>query len=393
MKFSDRIKKGFADKRREALPEEKKKEVQTQKIEQVFEKLVSKENRYIFYCPDIPFATSLMKTIYQIAYEGKEAGFNTLVLHEVPGFNPRNFLKEEWVKDVPVKYIQKKQSKHKISTTFSFDATDTIIIPDGFWSVMEAFHDVKGLQKVVLAVGYGGIITTPPGLNWAELGFTDVICTNEFIAQEYSSLWPWLNYHIVPYYIDDYSFIPLERGEVYPAIALSCRSREMANSILNVFYNHYPFLDLIDFKILKRLDSTEFQDVLSHCSCLVLVDEQAADCPTPYEALKLNVPSIVSYGRGYEEIANLTKDIPNSMFFTSTDVFEIATAIAEFCYGWLYRENDVFDSTSVLQTKSKKQTKEKSFEVLSLLQENRIQHFTAIKEAIEKTYNQESLIQ
>ena len=92
----DQAAKTKADK---AITTEERKERRYEKLNAIFEELGNKKNRYLFYCPDIPFANTMVKTIYEYANILKQAGFNAIVMHEVKPFKP-DWLKYDWVKDI-----------------------------------------------------------------------------------------------------------------------------------------------------------------------------------------------------------------------------------------------------------------------------------------------------
>lgn len=372
----DQVEKLSYDK---SLSEEKRKERRYRKLEEIFELIGDKQNRYYYYCPDIPMACALVKTIYQHVSALNSIGYNAFVMHEVKGFKP-TWLKDEKINNVPTIYLSEKSVVGKYSTpSFDFKPTDSIIIPDGFWTVMEGFAEVKQVHKIVMAHGYGGIVTTQPGYNWGFLGFTDVICTSEQLKQDYQKLWPNMNYHVAPYYIDTTEFEAIPAKDVFPAIGLSCRSREDAQAIINIFKNRYPFLSMFDFRILKKLDTEGYADVLKHCCLQVVVDEKAGNPPCILEAISTNTPSLAVYGRGYQHFI----DQEGVMFIDTNDMFEIAEATAHFCMGWLENPTTAIADKSILQNYTKEKTIAALNKTFQSLQQSKVQLFTAIKSAVD----------
>ena len=362
-----------------SLTEEKRKELRYRKLDEYFKELGDKTNRYFFYCPDIPFPCSLVKTTYQHAYQLTKLGYNAVVMHENKGFKPE-WLQYEWVKEVKTTSLtqgQGKQGHHR--ATFNFTPTDSVIIPEGFWSTMEAFADIKQVHKIVLAHGYGGIITTQPGANWAYLGFTDVICVSEKLKSDYEKLWPMMNYHVIPYIIDQKEFEPLPTKEIFPAIALSARSREDAQSLINIFKNRYPFLSMFDFRIMKKHNTEAYVDVLRHCALQVLVDEKAGHPATPLEAISCGVPTIAVYGRGYEHLA----EQEGMIFVTNNDLFELAEAIAHFCLSWLDNPTVSIADKTILENYTEVKCQQALTSTFAKLQSSKVQLFSAIKQAVD----------
>jgi glycosyltransferase involved in cell wall biosynthesis len=390
--FQQRLQETARKNALDKLSPEAKKERSLQRLEETFFKLGNKENTYLFYCPDMPFGTTSVKTIYEFAYKLQKLGFKTKVLHEQYGFKP-NWFKDEWVKEVKVDYIQGKpsaKSNKRPEANYRFQPTDTIILPEGFWTLAEGFKDIKPLSKVILALGYGGLMTAEPGLDWSHFGFTDVICLTERLKQDYQAVWPHFRYHVVPYSINTESFTPVPVDKVYPAIGLSVRNREDAQAIINIFYNRYPYLDIFEFKVLKRLDTKTYADTLKHCACLVFIDEKAG-CPAPpLEAIASGLPTIAVYGRGMEHLSLH----PSIQWLENNDFFVIAEALATFCIKWLQDPTVQVTDKEILDNYTNEKVDVALTTTFNELQQNKIQTFTAIKTAIDNnrlTYEEQDL--
>lgn len=378
--FQKSLETGMKNQRDAALPLEKRIAERVQKLEGIFQQLGDKTNRYLFYCPDIPFACSTVKIIYQHAAYLNAMGFNATILHEVKGYKPTWLKQEEIVKGVKTIYLSEKKKDGKISKpSFNFLPTDTIIIPEGFWTVMTGFQETKMLHKVVMAFGYGGFLTAEPGANWASLGFTDVLCISEGLRQDYEKLWPNLKYHTIGYDIDQTEFSPLPTKDIKPDIALSCRSREDAQAIINIFYSKYPMLDMFQFKILKRLDTDDYATLLKQSCVMVFVDEKSGHPAPPLEALSCEVPVISVFGRGQEHLA----EQQGMIWLASNDIFGIVETLAEFCLNWLEHNVVPITDKAILDKYNVDVIKTKLLNVYEELQAHKIKLFSAVKTAAE----------
>lgn len=378
--FSSDLEKSFIQKKEEAMSEEQRKELRYKKLEAIFQQLSDKTNRYLFYCPDIPFACTLVKTIYEQAALLKELGFNTRIIHEVKGYKP-SWLTSDLKKDLPIDFLtERKKNGQMTKPSYPFTPTDTIIIPEGFWTVMTGFVEIKQIHKVVLAVGYGGIATAEPGANWSDLGFTDVICISERLKEDYSKLWPQLQYHVAPYTINQEEFKPLSTEQVYPSIALAARSREDAQAIINIFYNRYQFLDMFQFKVMKKMDTSTYADTLRHCCVQVLVDEKAGHPAPPLEAISAGIPTITVYGRGQDHLS----EQEGVIWLDSNDNFQIAEALAHFCLNWLQNKTRFIENKDILKKYSKEEVKNSLLNTFNALQGQKIKLFAAIKTAVDQ---------
>lgn len=379
-KFQEELRKGFEKKRDESLPEEDRKEIRYKKLESVFTQIGNNKNKYIFYCPDIPFASTIVSTIYEQAFLLQEAGYNTLVLHDEKGFKP-NWLTEDYVKKVKVDYLTEKNTSATKIPEYKFNPTDTIIVPESFWSIMQNFAGNKTINKVVLAFGYGGFATDDIGIDFSMLGFHNVICLSEQIKNDYQAIWPHLTYHVCSYTINTEKFSPLEKTERQPTIGLSIKSRSDAAVILNLFRNKYPYFGFFDFRILKKLTLDQYAESLKECSLLVHMDEKDGYPKPVLEAIACDVPVLTIKSRNLSHLSSHSQVIQAY----STDWFEIVDLIAEFCVSYLEAETiSNLDKEYINNNHSKEFVTSCLLKTVSILQEDRVKFFSAVKTAIDE---------
>lgn len=379
--FRKELESSFAVKKDKELSTEERKEARYKKLDKIFESIGNKKNRYLFYCPDIPFANSMVKVIYEYVHLLNSAGYNAQVLHEQTGFKP-NWLKYDWIKDIEIGYLSDKKKQGGYSTpTWDFKPTDTVIIPDGFWEVMKSLYQITSLHKVVLCFGYSGLSTIDPGISWSLVGITDVICVSEQVRDDYKQLWPEMNYHVVGYEINFDKLEPIEPTEVKPIIGLMARSREDAQQIINIFFTKYPFLDLFQFKIMKKLNTDQYFEILRECAALVFIDEKAGYPAPPIEALAADVTVIAPYGRG---MSHILKE-KNIIWTSSNDNFLIVEELAGFCLDWLEKIPETNKKNNTLLNKFKqKEVLKNLLTTMDSLQEYKVKFFTAVKKAAEE---------
>lgn len=377
--FRKSLDEGFKRQADLKMTDEDRKEARYAKLDKIFEQLGDKKNRYLFYCPDIPFPCSTVKIIYEHAAYLNAMGYNAIILHEVKGYRPSWLKTEGLIKASKVIYLSERKKDGRVSKpSFDFSPTDTIIIPEGFWTVMTGFAEVKTLHKVVMAFGYGGFSTAEPGANWGSLGFTDVLCVSEGLKADYERLWPNLNYHVIGYDVDQTQFSPIPAIEVKPEIALSCRSREDAQAIINIFYSTYPMLDMFQFKVLKKLDTNEYTEALQSAAVLVFQDEKSGHPAPPLEAISCETPVISVFGRGQEHLT----EQEGMIYLPSADPFVISEALAEFCINWLEGNVKPITNKALLDLYNVDVIKTKLNFVFDELQQHKVKLFTAIKQAV-----------
>ena len=244
---------------------------------------------------------------------------------------------------------------------------------------MEQLSQMRPLHKIVLAFGYGGVITAQAGLNWSHLGFQDVLCVSENLVNDYKSLWPYLNYYVTGYEIESDKLVPLSHNEKRPVIGLMTRNREDASQLINTFYSKYPFLDIFEFKILKKLSTNTYYESLKNCSVLVFIDDNAGYPAPPVEAIALDVPVITVYGRGLNHL-NSQEGI---LWVPQKDMFLITEKLAEFCYSWLISPTKEIKDKEIVKEFSSKKVLENLLNTFNILQEEKVRTFIAIKNAVD----------
>jgi len=272
-----------------------------------------------------------------------------------------------------------KQGKYS-APVWDFKPTDTIIIPDSFWEVMKNLYDIKTLHKVVLCMGYSGLNTIEPGINWGTIGFTDVICMSENVMNDYKEMWPHLNYYLVGYPINFDKLKPINKLEQKPIIGLDCRSREDAQMIINLFYAKYPFLDLFQFKVLKKMDTASYMESIRQCACIVFVDEKAGYPAPPVEAIVADVPVIAVYGRGMKHLEKQE----GITWLSTNDNFLIVDELAGFCLNWLENIPQEIQDKQVTVSFELPVVTTNLLTSMDVFQEYKIKLFTAIKSAVDE---------
>lgn len=376
-KFQEELDKSIKKHDDKSMSEEKRKEKRYKKLEEIFNELGNKENRYLFYCPDFKDACTINKTIYEYVNILTTLGYTALVVHETKGYKP-TFLPESLTKNVKVLYLSQK-SKGEIVPELKFKPTDTIIIPDAFWPVMTGFYDTKSVHKVVLCFGYNGLAAATAGADWGLLGFNDVICLSESLKDDYSKLWPNLNYHVASYSIDRNLFTEEKSVNKQPVIAISARDRDDAQTLINVFYAKYPFMDMFRFVVLKGMETDEYVEALQKSVVSVLIEPKAGYPPLPLESIACNTPVIMVPSRGTGHLLN-----NNNISWVENDSFMIAEILFEYCIAFLDDQIPSNLSKDILDKFDSKIAVDNLHEVVKQLQGVKVQQFTAIKDAVDK---------
>lgn len=352
--FESRLHQGFKQKRIQNLSPVQKQEYRERKIEEIFEEITNKEDRYIFYCPDILIVNNLVRMIYDMAFYLKKSGYNILILHEIKGFKCKWILNEkryEEYKIIPIDYIiQKKSSKSKKDkNSYSFKPSDTLIIPDVFQEILDNILELKLVQKVVLVSSYLGLGALRPGVNYKQLGVSSFIFLERRLMEDYVEMFKEEDNQFLlmdEYPIDKELFNENknEINEVWPVIAMSnIGNQKLASQVTSIFYNLYPRLSLFSFKIVDRTNYEEYVDSLKHSCIFLILDDTIGFKQIIMESLEMGVPC-VTYER--REL-NLLSGMKEEVEVLQKDPFEIAKVIASYCTLWLEESNNKLKNEAI----------------------------------------------
>lgn len=377
------------------LSETEKTVQRTKILNEIFLQLSNKENRYIFYCPDIALVNNLVKLIYETAYECKKMGFNVLILHEINGFKCKwLFEKYKHLSDLSVEYIIKKKSakSNKTKSNYSFKPSDTLIIPDHFQEMLDNLMDVKLIQKVVYVSSYTGLSSLNPGVDYNSLGVSKAIFTEQKLLDDYTSLFNIESVSLVnpPVNKEIFNNDIREVSEIFPTVCLSnIGSNDYTQQVINIFYNKYPQLRIFSFKILPRDNFEYYLNTLKHAALMVVLDKNLGNTQLITEALACGIP-VFSFQRRELEDKKFKEII------AGTNPFEIAHNIALFCQQWLNFSTTLFTDgvnniTNDLSEHNYETFHKELLDVMNYLQENRVKYFTSIKQSIDSIEAQQLL--
>jgi len=380
------IEQNLKQARIDSMPEKEKKGYKLRLLEEVFLQLSNKDNRYIFYCPDIAVVNTLVKFIYETAYEVQQLGYNIVVLHEIDGFKCKWLFNEyKHLKTLNVEYIIKKKSRksNKTKSQYSFKISDTLIVPDQFQEILDNLIETKLIQKVILVSSYSGLSSLNPSYDYNTIGVKKLLFTNKELKEDYEKLFSFEGHMLDEYPLETFS-IERKETEIYPTICLTnIGNNELAQQIINVFYNKYPNLKIFTFKVLPRDNYEYYIDSLKHCCLLLVVDKILCSSQMIDEAIQLGIP-VASFKR-----RQVDNELNENISFGS-DAFEIAESLAVFCEHWLNLPTQTI-TDSILKISTNLKFKEKSIDkfkeqiknICLDLQEERIKYFASIKHSID----------
>lgn len=300
-----------------------------------------KKNRYIFYCPDIAVVNPLVKLVYEVALQAKNAGYNVTILHEMQGFKAKWLFESEDYKEykkLNVEYIINKVSKKskREKNLYTFKVTDTLIVTDVYQEMLMNIlseESLKLMQKIVLVTGYMGISSLPPGMDYQKLDVNSLVFFDDNIRTDYETLFT--NSKI--YLLNNY---PISNGfkedkvlsnETVPVILVSgVGNNEKVQELINIFYNKYPTLNMFTFKIVAREDMNIYIENIATSAAYVILDKNIVTKQMIYETISMGVPVILPSRREF-----ITDQSLFEYFCVDDDMFIMADSIATYCTQWL----------------------------------------------------------
>jgi len=304
--YSEQLAEAFRKKNLEKLSPEDKAERELNLINDFIQGIDEKTNRILFYCPDMEFPSRSLVTIYQFSNLLNKLGYNSIVLHEEYGFKP-TWLDTKF-EHLQVQYLSSKKDKikkqNKSHASFTFKANDTVIVPDGFWYIMENLAEEK-----TISVGQNLMI-------------------------DHQTLFPYIKFEHIPYVIDEAK--PIEnKTEIKPEIGLFVRNKREAAQIINAFVNKYPMLSVWQFKVLRKLNSNNYIDQLAKSAILVVHDPMSGCVVPPLEAISVNIPVLLAKTRNVEHLQSA-----DNIIACDDSIFAVVDELAAFCYNWMFESNE-----------------------------------------------------
>lgn len=364
--------------------DEFKKEYKNKALETIISEIANDKNRYIFYCPDIVLVNTLVKLIYETAYEFHKSGSEVVILHEMNGFKCNWLFKDEnykHLKELKLDYIiQKKGAKTKRTTNnYSFKVSDTLIVPDQFIEMFENLTEVKLMQKVLLITSHVGISSIQPGTSLKGLGIDKIIFTEEKLREDYELLFNDIEYlSLINYPINSKAFSNRIEKEITPFITVSqIGNNDFVQQVINIFYNKYPNLKFFNFRLLDRNSLELYIENLQKAAGFLVLDKNLNSLQMIHEALSMGCPVFTTKRREVEDSlsANITLGV---------DAFDIADNLAKYCQYWLTEKTSSVDEETKSLVDNSFRTYEnfnkEIIEIMSNLKQNRVEFFAKIKE-------------
>lgn len=257
---------------------------QISKLEKSIENLKTKKSRIYFFVQDTKGnAKASISYIYNLALTLKNAGYNSIILHEKPDYTGvSGWLGEEYMKELPHAAIE--------GQNLEVAPEDFLVIPELFGFVMGQVAKLP-CGKIVLCQAYDHVLETlQPGQTWTQNGFYKCITTSETQKEFLENLMRGVSYDILKPFISD-SF-QKQTLPPKPIIAVHTRDPRDTANLIKSFYVKFPQYRWITFRDMRGQSEQQFANTLKECFVSVWIDETSAYGTFPLESMRTNVPVI-----------------------------------------------------------------------------------------------------
>lgn len=250
------------------------------KLEEILKNLKEKNVNIYFFTIDTKGAASAsVAHMYETAKILGDLGYKAHLLYDKAEYTGVDgWLGEDYAK-----------LSHKITDNLNIEASDIIVIPEVFPTVMQQLSKFP-CRKVVLSQAYTHIFELLPiGKTWNyDYKFFDVITTTDAQAEYIKNHFPQMNTHIIAPAISG-EFTPATEP-VQPVIGIMARKQTDILNIIKSFYLQFPMYKWITFKDLRGLSRKDFANQVKNTCLSVWVDDVSSFGTFPLESMECNVP-------------------------------------------------------------------------------------------------------
>ena len=255
-------------------------EQQIKKLEESISHLENKTARIYVMVQDTkgnPKAS--VRYMYQFALALKNAGYNSIILHEKNDYIGVG----EWLGE---KYMELTHKSIE-SKNLEVSPEDFIIIPEVYSFVMEQIVNLP-CAKIVMCQAYDHMLETlKPGASWPQYGFIKCITTSESQKNYIGQVMRGLSIDIIePFISDTFKNNGLPQK---PIVSVVSRDQRKAVNFIKGFYLKFPQYRWVTFRDLRGVSEQIFSEQLSESFLSVWMDETSGYGTFPLESMKSGV--------------------------------------------------------------------------------------------------------
>jgi len=264
---------------------------QLDRIKDGIDKITNKDFGIYFFTIDTKGnPTAGVATIYEHVKQLRELGYNAQILHDKNDYKLREdeegmgiaeWLGEEYA-NLPHVSIE--------SQKLQVGPADFVIIPEAFASIIKQTANFP-CKRIVFLQSYEYIFEMLEiGEGWEQFGISDVITTNQNLANYANSMFRGMRTDIIPVGIPSF-FKDSDKPKI-PTVAMVARDKRELLKVVKVFYQKYPHYRFVTFRDLSGLPRELFAEELGKSFLSVWIDELSSFGTFPIECMKSNTPVI-----------------------------------------------------------------------------------------------------
>jgi glycosyltransferase involved in cell wall biosynthesis len=387
--------------------EEQVKEEHNKFVDEVIEKVASKNFKINFYCPPMNVASGGISVLFKNAQILKEAGYNVVMVYE-PRLNNKatydasnkakkrveiyEVFNPSWLGDlgegIELQPLGEGELKFEDGSTIqskplTLSPEDFFMIPEGFPNIMEKIAKMP-CKKIIIAQSWYYILNSlSTGQKWQHFGIKDVISVSDGITEYLNAIMPGLSIKQYSQSIDRKLFKPVDNVDKNPVIAfMPGRTADAVLKTYNViktFYSFFPHLSWVRFDELKGLSKEEYAERLGAASICLYTDEIAGFGTMPLEAMAMGTHVVGWTPLGGKEYMKQN----NGFWAQNGDVFQLAEllgmAVERLLTGKLDAEGVTAEYEKTLERYAPEKEKESLINIINEYKNERIAELSQLK--------------
>jgi len=387
--------------------EEQIKEEHNKYVNEVIEKVSTKNFKIYFYCPPMNVASGGISVLFKNAQILKEDGYDVVMIYEPRIDNKASHeasLKEKKRVDVfevfnptwlgnlsegielkPLGEGDLKFSNGSTVKSFSLvlNPEDFFLIPEGFPNIMEKIASIP-CKKIIIAQSWFYVLNSMNiGQKWQHFGIKDVISVSDGITEYLNAVMPGLSLKQYSQSIDRKIFKPIDNVDKNPVIVYSPGRTQDAfiktSNVIKTFYAFFPHLSWVRFDELKGLSKEEYAERLGSAAICLYTDEIAGFGTMPLEAMAMGTHVVGWTPLGGKEY--MKQD--NGFWAKNGEIFQLAEllgmAIERWLSGKLDAEAVVAEYEKTLERYTSEKEKESLINIINEYKNERIAEFSQLK--------------
>lgn len=356
-------------------------------VKDVYKKVDDGDYKSYFFVPDFEKQSGGIKYIYDHVRCMNQNGFNAVILHQKPGFQPK-WLEEYYPKtedgkisDVNFQYLDDGKLQIKME--------DFFFIPEGYPQLMENLQQQNApCKRIAFCLNWFYVLNAlQPGIYWNHYGVFDCLSITHVQSDYLKMIMPFLRIKEVVGKVDPADFSPPVKMTDKKLQAAFIPSRDgglKSYNVIKTFYALFPHLRFMQFKEIKNVSKADYSEILKESAFYIHFDEFSSMGTAPLEAWLSKCLVAGWDGVGGREYMSTD----NMWLAQNSDVVRLALAIGKMVETYIMHDipQSVWDSMeSATMLYSPEAEKDSVIKVHNEYKEERLKELEKLMEMIKET--------